>query len=103
MGDIELVHITRGDQVDCIHRGRVAVVDVSGDLVFSGGDADAVIYLRSCAKPFQAVAVIRSGAAEKCGFTPEELAVMAGSSMPSPRLTRSTACRSSWLPMRLST
>ncbi|MAS37865.1 MAG: asparaginase [Anaerolineaceae bacterium] len=79
MGDIELVHITRGDQVDCIHRGRVAVVDVSGDLVFSGGDADAVIYLRSCAKPFQAVAVIRSGAAEKYGFTPEELAVMAGS------------------------
>jgi L-asparaginase II len=79
MPDVELVHILRGGLIDCVHRGRAAVLDTAGRLVFAAGDADTEVYLRSCAKPFQALAVIRSGAVEKYGFTPEELAVMAGS------------------------
>lgn len=79
MTDVELVHITRGGVVDCVHRGHLVVVDHAGEVRFAAGDTDAVAYLRSCAKPFQALAVIRSGAADLFAFTPEELAVMAGS------------------------
>ncbi len=79
MTDVELVHVTRGDVVDCVHRGHLVVVDHTGDIKFAAGDAGAIVYLRSCAKPFQALAVIRSGAADRFGFTTEELAVMAGS------------------------
>jgi L-asparaginase II len=79
MADVELVHVLRGGLIDCIHRGRVSVVDTAGKTLFAAGDADAVVYLRSCAKPFQALVVIRSGAAQQFALTTEELAVIAGS------------------------
>lgn len=88
MSDVELVHMIRAGVVDCVHSGYVAVVDHSGKLIFAAGDADAVVYLRSCAKPFQALAVVRSGAAEKFGFTNQELAVIAGSHNGTPEHTQ---------------
>lgn len=88
MSDVELVQMIRAGVVDCVHRGHVSVVDAAGKLIFAAGDADSVVYLRSCAKPFQAVAVVRSGAAAKYAFTNEELAVMAGSHNGTPEHTR---------------
>ena len=88
MADAELVRVMRGGIVDCVHRGYIAVVDTAGYLLYSAGNADTVVYLRSCTKPFQALAVIRSGAAEKYGFTTEELALMAGSHSGTPDHTR---------------
>jgi L-asparaginase II len=79
MSDVELVQMIRAGVVDCVHRGYVTVVDNAGKLIFAAGDAGVVAYLRSCAKPFQAVAAVRSGAANKFGFTNQELAVIAGS------------------------
>lgn len=65
--------------VECEHRGDIAVVSSRGRLVAASGDPRRVAYLRSSAKPLQAVAVVESGAADRFGIAPPELAVMCGS------------------------
>lgn len=74
-----LAEVTRGGIVESVHDGMIAVVDVDGRLVASAGDPDAVIFYRSSAKPFQAIPVIESGAADRYGFTPAELALCCAS------------------------
>ncbi|MCL6581237.1 MAG: asparaginase [Firmicutes bacterium] len=74
-----LVEVRRGDYVECVHRGSVAVVDLDGRLVASVGDPDCVTFMRSAAKPIQALAVVESGAYEEFGLTERELAVMCAS------------------------
>lgn len=54
-------------------------MDGEGRLVAALGEPDTVTYLRSSAKPFQAVPVVTSGAAERFGLTEAELAVACGS------------------------
>ena len=75
----ELVHVYRGDFVESIHYGSAAVVDLNGEVMNSVGDPEFKTYIRSSAKPIQVLPVILSGAAEKYGFTPKELAVMCAS------------------------
>ncbi len=71
--------LLRGSTPESIHRGAIAVVDSAGSLRGRVGDASLPLLLRSAAKPFQALAVIESGAAEALAITPEEIAVMTGS------------------------
>jgi L-asparaginase II len=74
-----LVEVTRGSEVECRHRGEVAVVDAGGAVRHHAGDPDTLVCLRSLAKPFQALPLITTGAAAAFGFGPEELALMSGS------------------------
>lgn len=74
-----LVEVRRGDWVESIHRGDVAVVDPAGQVVASVGDPDCYTFWRSAAKPIQALAVVESGAYEAFGLTERELAVMCAS------------------------
>jgi L-asparaginase II len=74
-----LVEVTRGSLIESNHRGFIAVVDASGAVVASLGDIGTPAWLRSAGKPFQTIPVITSGAAARYGFTPRELAVIAGS------------------------
>lgn len=75
-----LVEVVRGSLVEAIHRGDLAVVDSSGTLRASVGDPRGKItYWRSAAKPFQALALISSGAAERWGLSTQDLALIAGS------------------------
>jgi L-asparaginase II len=74
-----LVEVTRGSEVECRHRGEIAVVDRDGNLCFGLGDPKTLVCMRSLAKPFQALPLITTGAAEAFGFGPEELALMSGS------------------------
>jgi L-asparaginase II len=74
-----LVEVRRGPVVESRHRGHVAAVDGEGRLVATLGEPETVTYLRSSAKPFQAVPVITSGAADRFGLTDAELAVACGS------------------------
>lgn len=74
-----LAALLRGDVEESLHRGGLAVVDAEGRLRGNTGDPAALVHLRSAAKPFQALAVVESGAADAFGVTSEELAVMAGS------------------------
>jgi L-asparaginase II len=74
-----LAEVTRGGAVESVHAGTIAVVDTNGRLVASVGDAETFAYFRSSAKPFQAIPVVESGAADAFGFTPAELALCCAS------------------------
>ena len=74
-----MVEITRDARLESLHRGAVAVVDARGKLVASLGNPKQPVYLRSAAKPFQALALVCSGAADAFGVTEEELAIICGS------------------------
>lgn len=74
-----LVEVRRGPIVESRHRGHVAAVDGDGHLAASIGEPETVTYLRSSAKPFQALPLVTSGAADRFGFTEIELAVACGS------------------------
>ena len=74
-----LVEVTRGGRVESEHRGAIAVVEASGKLIAQVGDVDLISFLRSSAKPFQLLPLVESGAADRFGFTDQELAIIAGS------------------------
>ena len=54
-------------------------MDAKRNVIFSAGDIDSPVFLRSSAKPFIAAAVIAAGAREAFGLEPQEIAVMAAS------------------------
>ncbi len=71
--------VIRGQIIESVHFGSIAVVDAEGRLLYGVGDPYMVTYLRSSAKPFQAIAVAESGAARAFGFSSSEMAIIAGS------------------------
>jgi L-asparaginase II len=77
--DAPLAAVTRGALLESVHRGRLAVCDPEGNLLEAVGDPDADIYARSSAKPFQALPLVLSGAADAFGLTDRELAVACAS------------------------
>ncbi|MEW6387027.1 MAG: asparaginase [Thermodesulfobacteriota bacterium] len=74
-----LVEVTRGPAVESRHRGEIAVVDAAGKLRQHLGDPESLVCMRSLAKPFQALPLLTTGAANAFGFGPEELALFCGS------------------------
>lgn len=74
-----LVEEYRGDKLECTHAGHICGIDDSGKIRYAIGNPRHVTYLRSAAKPFQAIPVIQHGIDEKFGFTAKETAVIAGS------------------------
>lgn len=74
-----LLEITRGEVVECIHRGDVAVVNSRGELLHFFGDPEKVTYFRSAAKPIQALHLFTSGAAERYNLSDKEIAVICSS------------------------
>ena len=74
-----VVETLRGDRVESWHRGAAAVVDSQGRLVFGFGDIERPIYPRSAVKAFQALPLVESGAADRLGFGPQELALACSS------------------------
>lgn len=76
-----LFELTRGPLwiVESIHFGAIAVVDASGNLLHSHGDPNTVAFLRSSAKPFQALPFVERGGVETFGLTPRELALACAS------------------------
>lgn len=76
---LPLVAWYRGDYLEAVHRGSFAVVNARGATLRAFADPFTPILLRSCAKPFQLMTVLASGAAEQFVFTDAELAVAAAS------------------------
>jgi len=74
-----LLEVTRGRIVESIHYGSIAVVDSNGKLISSYGDPKTVAFLRSSAKPFQALPFVERGGAEHFGFTARELSLACAS------------------------
>jgi L-asparaginase II len=75
-----LVHVLRGNLIESIHRGDLAVVDWKGNLLYHvGSPKEKITFIRSSSKPIQALPVLESGAADRFGLTEEELALLCAS------------------------
>lgn len=74
-----LVEVTRGEEVESIHSGHVAVVNEAGELVDGWGAPDLPAYPRSAAKMLQALPLVRSGAAAARHLGSEQLALACAS------------------------
>src|SRR5947209_11286386 len=83
--DVPLVAVMRGSYVGSLHRGSFVVADVDGQIVVSAGDGEQYVFLRSSAKPFQAMPAVLSGAVDRFGLTVTELAVLCASHSAEPR------------------
>ena len=83
-----LARVARGDRTESIHRGDVAVVDEDGVLVASVGQAGRGIYLRSAAKPFQAMPLLAAGGERVFRLGDDEIALMCASHGGEPRHVR---------------
>jgi L-asparaginase II len=79
MANPVLVEVLRGQRVESVHRGAVAVVDADGATVLALGDIAQPVFPRSAVKALQALLLVESGAAERYGFGDEELAIACGS------------------------
>jgi L-asparaginase II len=78
-GYLPLVVVTRGGHAESLHHGAVAVARPGGQLVASFGDQSLTTFLRSSAKPWQALPFLESGAADALGVDDEELALVCAS------------------------
>jgi len=74
-----LVEVTRGGLTESRHRGHVMAVEPDGKSIASIGARETVTFLRSSAKPHQAIPLITSGAADRFGFTAQEIALTCAS------------------------
>jgi L-asparaginase II len=74
-----LVEVWRGPIVESLHRGHLVAVDGAGQAVAELGAPQTVTFIRSSGKPFQAIPLITSGAADRFGFTDQEIAIACGS------------------------
>jgi L-asparaginase II len=72
---VKLVEVTRGDIVESIHRGDIAVVNSNGNLIYKLGDINHLCYMRSASKPIQVIAALEAGIVEKYGLSLAEIAL----------------------------
>jgi L-asparaginase II len=85
-----LVTLTRSGLEESHHLGSYCVVE-NGRVARGRGDLSVPVYLRSAAKPFQAVTVVESGALERFAITEEELALIAASHSGTPKHAETAA------------
>src|SRR5258707_13611986 len=76
---VSLVEVWRGPIVESRHRGHLTAVDGKGATVAELGFPETVTYVRSSGKPFQALPLIVSGAADRFNFSEQEIAIACGS------------------------
>lgn len=74
-----LAEVWRGERMESLHYGRVAVVDSRGRVLWSCGDIERPVYPRSTVKALLAIALVESGAAERLGLPHEALALACAS------------------------
>jgi len=74
-----LVKVTRGGITESRHRGHIVAVEPDGKIAAYLGAPETVTYLRSSAKPHQAIPLVASGAADRFGFTEKEIALACAS------------------------
>ncbi len=76
---IPLIEASRGNIVESVHFGAIAIVDKQGKLIASAGDPDLVTYLRSSSKPFQLLPLIEQGGVKQFNLSQQEIAIMCAS------------------------
>lgn len=79
MAFVPLVEEYRGDTLENVHYGAISIVDEKGRVLYAAGDPHHQTYLRSAAKPFQAIPALKRRVDELYGLTGEETALFAAS------------------------
>jgi L-asparaginase II len=79
MANPVLVEVLRGERVESRHRGAVAVEGPDGRLAFALGEVHRPIFPRSAIKAIQCLPLIETGAADRFGFGPAEIALACAS------------------------
>lgn len=74
-----LIAVTRSNHVESIHYGYIGIVTSDNETITNFSDNSTKIFLRSSAKPFQALTAVHSGAADYFNISEQELAVMCSS------------------------
>ena len=74
-----LYELTRGEIVESGHYGALAIVDSQGQLIAHFADPHALTYLRSAAKPFQALPFVEAGVPATYQLTGPEIALVCAS------------------------
>ncbi len=74
-----ILELIRGSIVEATHLGSIAIVDSTGKLLHSHGDPHTVAFLRSSAKPFQALPFVEQGGVEHYNYTQAEIALSCAS------------------------
>ncbi|GAB4579276.1 MAG: asparaginase [Anaerolineales bacterium] len=74
-----MYEFTRGKTVESVHFGAAAVVDRNGQLLAWHGDPHLTTYLRSTAKPFQALPFVEAGGPQALRLTSKEVALLCAS------------------------
>jgi len=80
-----LAELQRGTTLENIHRGAFCVVRADGSLVAGAGEMSRPVFPRSAIKSMQALAMFRSGAVAKFGFSDEAIALACASHNGEPR------------------
>ncbi len=76
---VPVLELQRGELVESVHLGALAIVDAQGHLLASLGDPYHVAFLRSSAKPFQLLPFVERGGPQHFGLTPQEIAIACAS------------------------
>lgn len=83
-----LAKAIRGETVESVHRGHFVVMNGNREIIASVGDTEFFTFMRSSAKPLQAMPFLTSGAADEYGFSEEEIALACASHSGESRHTR---------------
>ncbi|MBC8505872.1 MAG: asparaginase [Anaerolineales bacterium] len=76
---LPILELTRGSIIESIHFGAFAIVDSHNNLLAAHGDPKATSFLRSAAKPFQALPLIESGGHRHWELSKKEIAIICAS------------------------
>ncbi|ANY70623.1 asparaginase [Paenibacillus sp. BIHB 4019] len=74
-----LVEEYRGGTLENIHHGHICGIDDQGEVIYSVGDPEWVTYMRSAAKPFQAIPAFMHGVPDIYSLTDPEKTLMTAS------------------------
>jgi L-asparaginase II len=73
------VLVYRGEYLESTHEVHIAVVDAEGELLYSYGNPNRFTFPRSSMKPFQAVQILETGAAEAFDYSAAEISLSCAS------------------------
>ncbi len=76
---IPMVNVYRGGFLESVHEGSIAVVDDEERLIAWAGDPSFRTFIRSAAKPLQAIPMLEAGGAEEYDLTASEIALICAS------------------------
>jgi L-asparaginase II len=76
---VPLAVVTRGESVESVHAGAIAVADADGRVLYAAGDPALLTFTRSALKPLQALPFVAAGGPERFGFDLREVAMLCAS------------------------